>query len=709
MEQEEKPPDGFMTCVKVSLQHILKHKNVEQPKIGKVVGQVHKIVVHTLQFMKLYLLDCYETTGTLPPINDKFILACIKTCCHKKQENIGRPPKPETVALKSTLQTFYDTHYKQLTCGEPLTYTGLHQILSYCCKDILTMYENNVKQHYVEYVERYVNVVWKKRFIIETIGRVKKSKAERKQTVNAFCAQLRRLKKDLLNVKDAKYKSHASYHKWIREQKQLIVPNKPKFRKEQLAYDIQCAPQDYLPCMVYMMKHVEGEEETISNVFPLRSDIVSKHIKLDTATLVDILFTETTGRSKRKTKSVLQKRQQERLKREEDVENGNAPNPAKKGVNGLKAFFKTKGNLKRYEDKLWSLFFNTKLQCFRKKWYSFHHMIYTDGVSACILLTRKDIAGLKKMERLQKMRKTPSVGKEQYVDELRDTSELQGKTIVAIDPNMSDLLYCVDGDTRGRTQFRYTQDQRRKETKQKKYQKIQQLYKQELVDGKSVVEWETELSLFNKKTLSMETFKEYLQKKNQLNHALLPFYEKRIFRKLKLNGYWNRQRSEQRMLRRFRKLFGSKEETVVCFGDWEQRKHRKYKEPIKGKGFRALFRRNGFRTYLVDEHKTSCKCSNCEGGSCEKFRIGGNPKPQKSSRVLKHGVLMCTTCKALWNRDENSARNIYKIAYNAISNKKRPDYLCRSKVVSGATSVCGLQRSSLPLGKEATQSQNTQS
>ena len=49
---------------------------------------------------------------------------------------------------------------------------------------------------------------------------------------------------------------------------------------------------------------------------------------------------------------------------------------------------------------------------------------------------------------------------------------------------------------------------------------------------------------------------------------------------------------------------------------------------------------------------------------------------------------------------------IYKIAYNAISNKKRPDYLCRSKVVSGATSVCGLQRSSLPKGKEATQSQN---
>ena len=39
------------------------------------------------------------------------------------------------------------------------------------------------------------------------------------------------------------------------------------------------------------------------------------------------------------------------------------------------------------------------------------------------------------------------------------------------------------------------------------------------------------------------------------------------------------------------------------------------------------------------------------------------------------------------NRDENSSRNIYKIAYNAINKKERPNYLCRSKkVVSGTTS-----------------------
>jgi hypothetical protein len=57
---------------------------------------------------------------------------------------------------------------------------------------------------------------------------------------------------------------------------------------------------------------------------------------------------------------------------------------------------------------------------------------------------------------------------------------LRGKRVVAIDPNMSDLLYCVDGDTKDQTKFRYT---RRKETKAKKYRTYLQERKQEVVDG----------------------------------------------------------------------------------------------------------------------------------------------------------------------------------------------------------------------------------
>ena len=45
----------------------------------------------------------------------------------------------------------------------------MNTILDYLTTDILTMYENNIKLHYVEYVERYVNVIWKKKFKINKI------------------------------------------------------------------------------------------------------------------------------------------------------------------------------------------------------------------------------------------------------------------------------------------------------------------------------------------------------------------------------------------------------------------------------------------------------------------------------------------------------------------------------------------------------------
>lgn len=115
---------------------------------------------------------------------------------------------------------------------------------------------------------------------------------------------------------------------------------------------------------------------------------------------------------------------------------------------------------------------------------------------------------------------------------------------------------------------------------------------------------------------------------------------------------------EQKMIDRFNKIFGKPDDTIICIGDFEQRKHRKFKEPLKGKGFRTLFRKNSYQVYLVDKFRTSCKCSNCEGGNCEKFRKCRNPKPNKNNSILSHGAVMCKTCLALWNRDENSSRNI---------------------------------------------------
>ena len=103
------------------------------------------------------------------------------------------------------------------------------------------MYENNIKLHYVEYIERYVNIVWKKK---ETITKIKENKEEatQKELVNEFCRQLRKIKTDILEI-SSEYKSDIKYHNWIKEIKKTITPNKDKYQKDNLYYDLQCNPQ----------------------------------------------------------------------------------------------------------------------------------------------------------------------------------------------------------------------------------------------------------------------------------------------------------------------------------------------------------------------------------------------------------------------------------------------------------------------------------
>ena len=630
--EDKKPPDkhlDYLKCVKVPLKHIVKHPEINIPKITSAVVRCNKIVINTLMFMKLYLLDYFEKNNSLPTIDRLFVNSCMKIMC--KEAINGRPPKKEVRELKDKLSTFYNTDFKPFIQEEALDYTHLNNVLEYLTISLITMYENNIKLHYIEYVERYINVVWKKKDTIRQIKEEHTDTSIQTNLINEFCRQLRKLKLDILNVSNV-YKSDEKYHSWIKEVKAYITPNKQKYQKDNLYYDLQCTPQDYLPCMIRMMKEVEKEGVMIYNVFPMRNDVIPHSIKLDTTTLVNLLFTDKQGK---------------------------------------KHHYLTEGNLKKNEDKIWEFFFRTERKCFNKPKYSFHHMIETDGISSSILMLRNDMIG----KRIPNAK--ISLNTEQYIDELKDYSTIKNKKIVAIDPGMSDIIYCVDNDTKDANEFRYTQDSRRKECKIKKYSKLILQFKQEKLDGKTIIQHETELSKLNRKTLNINAFKEYISAKSLLNHKVYPFYQRFIFRKLKLNAYINKKKNEQKMINKFKKVFGSQEDVIIAFGDWEQKQHMKYKEPIKGKGIRKLFRESGYKVYLVDEYRTSCMCSKCCEGKCEKFIIRKNPKPYKKANILVHGALICKKCNAVWNRDVNGATNIFRIVKNIIDKKERPKYLCR--------------------------------
>lgn len=509
-----------------------------------------------------------------------------------------------------------------------------------------TVFETNVKSHYVEYVELYVNAAWQKYDITQRLRRIKKTKRERDSAIRKLNGILRDIKTDLLNVGDEPYKSHVSYHDWIKASKPFVLPSKTRYEKDLLYYDIQCDPQSYYPAMLRMTEYMENAGRRPSNFCPLRTSVVPKHITLDTITLVHLLYDE-------------------------------------KMALGKKSKLTESGGVKRNQEALWKAMFKVNRREFKAKHYTFNFTLDTDGVSACTLLIRKDLVG----KRLPKAKKCDK--REQYIDDLSesDCETLSPRKVVGIDPNMSDLLFCSNED--GSEQFRYTQNQRRHEVNVKRYEQITQKEKKRThnrVDGRTIQDWETDLSAHNHRTVDRDRFKAYIKAKLFVNSKISPFYQQRIFRKLNLSRFWNTRKSEAAMLNSFSDKFGKPEQIVIGIGDWEQKKHRKFKEPVKGKGFRSLLRLGGFKVYLVDEFRTSCKCSHCqhEDVKCETFRVRRDPNKKKKDedRHLRkvHGILVCQKCRTLWNRDVNSAINTARLTREKLEGRERPAYLSRTTI-----------------------------
>ena len=108
---------------------------------------------------------------------------------------------------------------------------------------------NNIKQHFVEYLERYVNFSFGKDYMMDYYKHHYIDPEERKKVISEFCSRLRKIKNDFIN-KDEPKTSAPKYHRWIDEKLPLIMPQRPYNRS--LFYDIKASPQDYLLGMIYI-------------------------------------------------------------------------------------------------------------------------------------------------------------------------------------------------------------------------------------------------------------------------------------------------------------------------------------------------------------------------------------------------------------------------------------------------------------------------
>ncbi|KAJ3228237.1 60S ribosomal protein L3 [Clydaea vesicula] len=199
---------------------------------------------------------------------------------------------------------------------------------------------------------------------------------------------------------------------------------------------------------------------------------------------------------------------------------------------------------------------------------------------------------------------------------------------VHIGPNKRDLLYCLGWNDE---KLRYTQMQRRHESRSKHYESIRRKIEND------------------NKLLTKQDVYEKIGLKNF--NLPIPPRKNSLFRKLKLNAFINTQKSDTKFIKKFKEKIVSKENTSVLIGDWS-RTAMKYQVQQNEQVLGNSLKRQDIK-------------------SLETFKIRQHPNFSKKGKLVTvHGLLCCKNenCKKtlkgvvslerLWNRDDVATLNL---------------------------------------------------
>lgn len=222
---------------------------------------MNDLVIHTYQFIRLYILYCFTNNNPLPELNDTFISYCIKTL--GTRDNRGK--KCKDTELLEKLEEFYKTKYQPLLNHEKTNLKNTTFLLPYLATQIHTSLSNNIQEHFIQHFLRFIN---------KTTNDI----TEYKQILFQF-------KKNIMELTD----TNELFNLWKEMHVQNIIP---KNVKKSVYYDVKVRPFEYLKGMLYMNDVLEKQESKLFQPLPLRNNIIPKHIILDTACIINLFCPE---------------------------------------------------------------------------------------------------------------------------------------------------------------------------------------------------------------------------------------------------------------------------------------------------------------------------------------------------------------------------------------------------------------------------------
>jgi hypothetical protein len=138
------------------------------------------------------------------------------------------------------------------------------------------------------------------------------------------------------------------------------------------------------------------------------------------------------------------------------------------------------------------------------------------------------------------------------------------------------------------------------------------------------------------------------------------------------------------MIKNFTKKFGESNDIIIAMGDYDKgNNNMNGLEPTICKKFRKIFKNAGFRTYLVNEFRTSKLC-NCCHNEIKPFMVRQCHKPnyiKVNKKITVNGLLSHQEdkqkCEIIHNRDKNAVQNMLNIVKSLFTIGKRPNIFTR--------------------------------
>ena len=244
--------------LKIPLKSVLLNRDLVQPVINNLVFEMNDLMIHSYQFIRLYVLNCYSNKIALPEIDNTFILYCIKSLGTRSNQGV----KSKNTELLDKLEKFYLEEYQPTINHEKTNLKNITFLLPYLATQIHTSLSNNAQEHFIQHFLRFIN---------KTTSQITEDKSI-----------LFKLKHQLMTLNN---ETDEIFNDWKITHLSNILPTNIT---KSVYYDVKVRPFEYLKGMLYMNEVLEKQESKLFQPLPLRNNIVPKHIILDTACLVSL-------------------------------------------------------------------------------------------------------------------------------------------------------------------------------------------------------------------------------------------------------------------------------------------------------------------------------------------------------------------------------------------------------------------------------------